>query len=157
VAGNSQVRTDAFTEFVKEVESRLQHALIARYGLQVGRESAAEALAYAWEHWDRVQKMTNPAGYLFRVGTSRSRRLRRSARALPEVSVDVARWVEPGLPSALGRLSPKQRIAVLLVHSFEYTHAEAADVMGIAAGSLRKHLSRGMAKLRKDLEVDDER
>ena len=107
MAGNPQLRTDAFTEFVKEVESRLQHALIARYGLQVGRESAAEALAYAWEHWDRVQQMTNPAGYLFRVGTSRSRRLRRSTRVLPEVSVDGARWVEPGLPSALRRLSPQ--------------------------------------------------
>ncbi len=156
MAANHQLRTDAFTEFVKEVESRLQHALIARYGLEVGRESAAEALAYAWEHWDRVQKMVNPAGYLYRVATSRSRRLRRSARVLPEVSVDAARWVEPGLPSALGRLSPNQRIAVLLVHSFEYTHAEAADAMGIAGGSLRKHLSRGMAKLKRDLEVDDE-
>lgn len=156
MAVNHRLRTDAFTEFVKEVESRLQHALIARYGLEVGRESAAEALAYAWEHWDKVQKMNNPAGYLFRVATSRSRRLRRPMRVLPEVSVDAARWVEPGLPSALGRLSLNQRIAVLLVHSFEYTHAEAADLMGIAAGSLRKHLSRGMAKLRRDLEVDGE-
>ncbi len=156
MAANHQLRTDAFTEFVKEVEGRLQHALIARHGLEVGRESAAEAFAYAWEHWDRLQKMVNPAGYLFRVATSRSRRLRKSMRVLPEVSVDTARWVEPGLPSTLGKLSPNQRVAVLLVHSFEYTHAEAADVMGIATGSLRKHLSRGMAKLRRDLEVDDE-
>ena len=156
MAANPQLRTDDFTQFVKAIESRLQHTLIARYGVEVGRESAAEALAYAWEHWDRVQTMTNPAGYLYRVATSRSRRIRRPTPVLPEVSVDSAKWVEPGLPSALGRLSPNQRIAVLLVHSFEYTHAEAADAMGITTGSIRKHLSRGMTKLRKDLEVDSE-
>jgi hypothetical protein len=60
----SQVSSDAFTEFVKEVETRLQHALVARYGLDLGRESSAEALAYAWEHWETVEPMVNPVGYL---------------------------------------------------------------------------------------------
>ena len=152
----NSLRSDSFTRFVKEVEARLQHALVARYGLDLGRESAAEALAYAWENWERVQPMTNPAGYLYRVATSRSRRMRRPTPILPEVVVDSPIWVEPHLPKALERLSANQRTAVLLVHSFEYTHSEAADVMGIAGGTLRKHLARGMTKLRSDLEVDDE-
>ncbi len=152
----NSLRSDSFTRFVKEVEPRLQHALVARYGLDLGRESAAEALAYAWEHWERVQPMANPAGYLYRVATSRSRRIRRPTPVLPRVAVDSPIWVEPHLPKALERLSANQRTAVLLVHSFEYTHSEAADVMGIAGGTLRKHLARGMTKLRSDLEVDDE-
>ena len=152
----NSLRSDSFTQFVKEVEARLQHALVARYGLDLGRESAAEALAYAWENWERVQPMVNPAGYLYRVATSRSRRMRRPTPILPEVVVDSPIWVEPHLPKALERLSANQRTAVLLVHSFEYTHSEAADVMGIAGGTLRKHLARGMTKLRSDLEVDDE-
>lgn len=156
MAAPNRLRSDAFTEFVKDVELRLQHALIARFGLEMGREGAAEALAYAWEHWDNVKTMSNPAGYLYRVAASRSRRIRRPTPVLPEVAEGTANWVEPGLPAALGRLSTNQRISVFLVHSFEYTHAEAAEVMGISAGTLRVHLSRGMAKLRKDLEVEDE-
>jgi len=152
----NSLRSDSFTKFVKEVEARLQHALVARYGLDLGRESAAEALAYAWEHWERVQPMANPAGYLYRVATSRSRRIRRPTPVLPEVALDSPIWVEPHLPKALERLSANQRTAVLLVYSFEYTHSEAADVMEIAGGTLRKHLARGMTKLRADLEVDDE-
>ena len=40
--------TDSFTEFVREAEPRLRHALCAAFGGEVGRESAAEALAYGW-------------------------------------------------------------------------------------------------------------
>lgn len=152
----SQLRTESFTQFVKEVEARLQHALVARYGVDLGRESAAEALAYAWEHWEKVEPMVNPVGYLYRTATSRSRRIRRPTPALPEVAPDAPMWVEPSLPRALERLSANQRTAILLVYSFEYTHSEAADAMAIAGGTLRKHLARGMAKLRSDLEVTDE-
>lgn len=149
-----QTRVDSFTEFVRGVESRLQVALISRYGPDLGRETAAEALAYAWENWDKVKTMENAAGYLYRVATSRARRLVRRPVALPDVHGDPWPWVEPGLPAALKRLTANQRTAVLLVHSFAYTHAEVADVMGIATGTVRKHLERGMAKLRAALEVD---
>lgn len=149
-----QTRVDSFTEFVREVETRLQTALVARYGPDLGPESAAEALAYAWEHWDRVREMENPAGYLYRVATSRVRRLRRRPPRLPEVEHQHWPWVEPGLPAALEDLTNRQRTVVLLVHSFGYTHAETADVLGVATGTVRKHLERGMAKLRAALEVD---
>ncbi|MEE9205763.1 MAG: sigma factor-like helix-turn-helix DNA-binding protein [Acidimicrobiia bacterium] len=136
------------------METRLQTALIARYGPDLGQESAAEALAYAWEHWDRVRGMENPPGYLYRVATSRVRHLRRRPPRLPEVEAQGWPWVEPGLPAALRKLSNKQRTAVLLIHSFGYTHAETAVVLGVATGTVRKHLERGMAKLRAALEVD---
>lgn len=41
--------TESFTVFVKEVEPRLRHALVAVYGQEQGRDATAEALAYAWE------------------------------------------------------------------------------------------------------------
>jgi DNA-directed RNA polymerase specialized sigma24 family protein len=145
---------DSFTEFVRDVESRLQRSLIARYGSDLGRETTAEALAYAWEHWDRVRLMGNPAGYLYRVATSRARRFRPPLAVMPDVRTAEWPWVEPGLPKALGRLSPNQRTVVLLVHSFGYTHAEAGRILGVTTGTVRKHLERGMAKLRSDLEVD---
>ena len=63
-----QTSADVFTEFARRLEPDLRRALTAGFGSGVGREAAAEALTHAWEHWDRVQGMANPSGYLFRVG-----------------------------------------------------------------------------------------
>jgi hypothetical protein len=41
----------SFEAFVADAEPRLRHALVAAYGFEEGRDAAAEALAYAWEHW----------------------------------------------------------------------------------------------------------
>jgi DNA-directed RNA polymerase specialized sigma24 family protein len=51
------VSPDGFPAFFAETEPRLRRALVAAYGPQRGREAAAEALAYAWQHWDRVGGM----------------------------------------------------------------------------------------------------
>src|SRR6476660_7757349 len=53
---------DGFEAFVATHERRLRQALTASFGIDRGREAAADALAYAWEHWDRVAAMANPAG-----------------------------------------------------------------------------------------------
>ncbi len=65
-----------FSEFVRTTEARLHRALIAQLGWDRGREATAEAFAYSWEHWDRVNAMSDSAGYLFRVDKSRVRRPR---------------------------------------------------------------------------------
>ena len=56
-----------FEAFVFANEPTLHRALVAAYGYEDGREAAAEAFAYAWEHWTRVRDMPNAVGYLFRV------------------------------------------------------------------------------------------
>lgn len=43
-------------------EPRLRRALCAAYGMELGREATAEALAYAREHWRRLRVTDNPAG-----------------------------------------------------------------------------------------------
>lgn len=140
-----------FTEFVTTNEPKLRVSLIAMYGPERGREAAAEALAYAWEHWERIRSMERPVGYLFRVGQTRTRH-KRFPPAF-EVSSDHLPWVEPGLPEALGRLSPRQRTAVVLVHAYDWTHAEAAEVLRVRTPTVKKHVQRGLAKLRRSLGV----
>jgi len=150
-----QTRELTFAEFHARAEPKLRRALIARYGGEVGREAAAEALAYGWENWHRVRAMDNPIGYLYRVGQSRSRRLW-PRRAVFETGPDpVLPRVEPGLPAALNKLSPRQRQAVVMVHGFEYTHQEVADLLGISRSSIQNHVERGLSKLRSELEVTD--
>jgi RNA polymerase sigma-70 factor (ECF subfamily) len=144
---------DEFTVFVKEMEPRLSYALAASYGVEVGRESTADALAYAWEHWDSVRAMENPGGYLCRVGQSSARRYRRSGPLFPSVTPAELPEVEPGLPVALGSLSEAQRTAVVLVHVLEWTEREAAGLLGVDRSTIRRHRDRGLAKLREALEV----
>ena len=64
-----------FESFVCATETRLREALSAALGTDAGREATAEALAYAWAHWDRVSAMENPAGYLYLLGRRRGRRM----------------------------------------------------------------------------------
>jgi DNA-directed RNA polymerase specialized sigma24 family protein len=136
---------------------RLRQALVARFGWQLGTEAWQDAAAYGWEHRDRLADMDNPVGYLFRVAQTSVRRQLRWARQvdLPAPPPDRLPDVEPGLPAALAALSPRQRVAVMLVHAHGWTHDEAASVLGIDVSSLRNHLRRGLDKLRHDLGVDE--
>ena len=148
-----QTSGHTFAEFHLRAEPQMRRALIARYGGEVGREAAAEALAYSWEHWDRVQSMSNPLGYLDRVGQSKSRRLWPRRGVFETKGASELPWIEPGLPPALNKLSVRKRKVVVLVHGFEYTHQEVADLLGISRSSVQIHVERGLARLRTDLEV----
>lgn len=146
-------RAPRFEEFVDDVEPRLRAALVSLYGPEEGRDATAEALAYAWEHWARVMTMANPAGYLFRVGQSRSRRRREPpVHAAPESTDHV---FEPGLEDALRKLSEHQRVAVVLVHGLGYSVADVADLLEIQPTTVRNHLERGLRRLRRSLGADD--
>jgi RNA polymerase sigma-70 factor (ECF subfamily) len=138
---------ESFTAFVAEVEPRLRHALTAAVGRERGREAAAEALAYGWEHWERIRQMENPAGYLYRVGRSRARNRRLRTRFEAAAAARIPE-VEPALLQAVRRLSERQRTAVFLVHGMQWRRSEVADLLGISPTAVGTHLERGLAKLR---------
>ncbi len=143
-----------FTRFVKEVEPRLSYAFFAAYGPEVGSEVTAESLAYAWENWSRVRRMDNPAGYLFRVGQSKSRWYYRRRVCFPNAAPRSGiPEIEPRLPGLLEQLTRNQRLAVVLVHGMEWTEQEVAELIGLSRSTVRTHLERGLARLRDELEV----
>ena len=142
-----------FEAFVREAEPRLSRALAAAYGFEDGRDATAEALAYAFEHWTRLQHIANLPGYLFRVGQSRGRQRRQPVVfAVPE-GTDYS--FEPGLPEALASLTQRQRLAVVLVHGYGYTLREVAELTGIRPTTVQNHLTRGLARLRTRMGVTD--
>ena len=141
-----------FEAFVERVETRLRVALIAVFGPEDGRDAAAAALAFAFEEWDRVSQMENPAGYLYRVGRS-SQRKRKQPLWL-DVPAEVVPLVEPGLPAAMSELSEKQRLAVVLVHAYAWRRSEVAELAGVSISSIDTHLARGLSKLRRSLGVE---
>ena len=93
-----ETKAEAFTSFVEAHEASLRAALTAVLGTEVGREAAAEALAYGWANWDRVSTMDNPIGYLYRMGRNLGRRMHRRRRVLLPTTEAVGEpLVEPGL------------------------------------------------------------
>ena len=149
-------RTEAFTAFARDAGERVRRALVATYGPELGAEATAEALAYGWEHWARLEAMDNPAGYLYRVGRTKARgRLRRKEPSLPAVEGSAGEaWVEPGLPKSLGRLTGKQRAAVVLIHGYGWSYQEVSDVLGVGRSTVQQHVERALRHLREDLGVD---
>lgn len=150
-----QIRADGFVEFVQTNERRLRHALTAALGLEAGREAAAEALAYGWEHWERVGVMANPVGYLYTVGRSKGRKLLSWSRPVfPAIPEDRTPWFEPGLPAALAALPEKERAVLLLLYGYGWHMTEVAETLGVAKSTVQTHAERGMRKLRHKLGVE---
>ena len=96
---------------------------------------------------------------------------RRSRKPTAELSVGVAASVRSSEPApdeevvhaagdgptalALAALPELQREAVVLRHVADLSTAEAAEAMGCPTGTLKSHLSRGLAALRAALEEAD--
>ena len=142
-----------YEDFVRRDGARLRAGLVAAYGPEVGADACAEALAYGFEHWDRVGPMANPAGYLYRVGQSEARRHFRAPGFLPVRSASGEPEFEPALAPALEALTEQQRVGVVLVHALGWTLRETAEVLDVDVSTLRTHIARAMAKLRTALEV----
>ena len=145
-------RVDTFTRFVEDYEPRLRQSLMAACGGEIGRDAAAEALVYGWDNWDRIGRMENPSGYLFKVGLSRGRNALSKRRPLFD-PVEPARIpdVEPRLPEALAGLSERQRTVVVLIHCFQWTQSEVAGLLSLSKTTVQNHLERGMSALRREI------
>lgn len=139
-----------FKAFFDATEPRMRAAMVAAFGGETGRDAAAEAFRYGWEHRTRVLAMDNPAGFLFQVGRRWGRRQRgRSRRQIGfEIDAPSSSSYEPGLAVALESLSVRQRQALVLVHGYGLTHIEAAELLGLSRSSIQNHVERGLNKMR---------
>jgi DNA-directed RNA polymerase specialized sigma24 family protein len=157
VTGRVRSELVEFTTFVRDVEPKLLHALVAHYGPVDGREATVDALSWAWENWARLADVDNKLGYLYRVGQSATRRY--ASRPVPRLlHVTVQQSppdIDPGLLPALARLSEQQRTAVVLVHAFGWTQTEVAHLLDVTVSTVREHITRGLSRLRAQLEVSD--
>lgn len=147
----------SFQSFLSEAGPRLERALIAAYGLEIGTEAFAEAVVVGWERWAELSSMANPAGYLYRVGQSQARpHIRWSARrdsfagslSDPPVVDPATDPVVMDAIAALGQLRREQRVAVLMVRAWGFTYAETAAVLDASEAAVANHVRRGIALLR---------
>lgn len=149
-ARRSEPTGDAALErLLIDARPRLVRALYAVRGHDGAPDAADEAIAWGWEHGEKLLAMENPVGYLYRVALTRSAPRKRPT--LPPVEPSRLPEVEPGLVPALLDLPERQRCAVWLVHACEWTPAEVAEALGIARTTVGNHVARGMSALRLSL------
>lgn len=122
---------------------------------------AAETLARTLSSWSRVQGYAEP--FVIRVATN---------LALDEIRKRKRRWNLDHLPpphspqedvaprlvlvAALGRLSARQRQVLVLRYVVGLNEQEVADVLRIDPGTVKVHVRRGLASLRRRYGVAPE-
>lgn len=118
-------------------------------------DAAQEAFVQAWLKWSRVSGLEKPEAWLRRVAVNRllngRRSLSRRAVALlrlqpRESAVDVDGRLD--LAAALRTLPARQRMAVVLRYVGDLSVAEIGEAMGVAEGTVHRHLHRGRSRLR---------
>jgi len=123
---------------------------------------AAEACARAYVHWRKIGGQDWREAWVARVATNLAldavrKRSRLSDAEVAEAAAeddDVA--IRLALVDALTRLPKRQREVVALRHLAGLSEKECATALEVSAGSVKTHLSRGLAALRSHLgaEID---
>lgn len=150
-----RLQSEAFSSAMAQ-QPKLRQALIAKYGLDLGEQAVAAAMAWAWEHQDRLVGLTGMRAYLFRVAQSSMRRSwvwskRNSAKFPPEGAAVETGFIDEALDLAdlLRKLPQKQRTCVLLVYAHGWPYRDVAELLEISVDAVNNHTHRGMAALRK--------
>jgi RNA polymerase sigma-70 factor, ECF subfamily len=123
----------------------------------IAEEAVGEAFARATAHVDTLR---DPVAWLYRVAfnvaNDELRRERRHGGEQPDVPRTPPEFA--GLFDALKRLPPRERAVMTLFYVLDLPVADVAARLGIAAPTVRVHLTRGrrhLAALLGDDEVDD--
>ena len=106
-------------------------------------------------------KVTNPRAYLYRAVYHRALDLRRGAarrhrREMVTASSQYVVEAEPSLDAqrALDHLSAQQRAVVFLTYWADLTPLQAAELLDVSEGTVRKQLARARTTLRRVLDAD---
>jgi RNA polymerase sigma-70 factor, ECF subfamily len=149
--------------FAKRYERLVRACLLLTGRATEGEDLAQEAMARVLERWDRVSKMDDPEGYLYRTALNVHR------KALRRLAVAARRQVvrDPSddpdatdrrldLLRAIRSLPRAQREALVLVEWLGYSAEEAGRFLGIEPASVRGRLHRAREGLRQLYGGSDE-
>jgi RNA polymerase sigma-70 factor, ECF subfamily len=126
-------------------------------------DAAQEAFVRAFAALGDFDETRPLAPWLARIAANRAIDLLRRERRLYAVDPgELAHLVLPyeeiradnDVAAAVARLDVDRRVVIVLHYWLDYSLEEIADVLGIPAGTVASRLSRGLADLRSELEVD---
>jgi len=145
-----------FSDFYRATFGPVSGAARAFCGnADVAHESTQEAFAKAFARWPRLAQQQWAQAW---VTTTALNLCRRRLRRRPPVASDAQTVAGPTtdrieLLTALRALPDRQRQAVVLHYLADCPVATVADLMGLSEGTVKSHLFKARAALRKSLEV----
>ena len=147
----------AFADWVRPQVDRMAR-LAARLAPDADRDDIVqEALVRAWQKRHQFDPARTPGKWLLAITADRARRARRRRRpsiVLGELPGRVrAADDRVDVEFAIGRLPPRQRLAVDCFYFVGLSVAETAAVMGCSEGTVKSTLSDARLRLRGMLEV----
>jgi RNA polymerase sigma-70 factor (ECF subfamily) len=148
-----------FAEFFRGSWEPCLRAVVAVVGSsELAEDQVAEAFARAWGSWRKVRRHPAPRAWVVRTAlNSGASWWRRRRRELPLAGQDVTAPGDLGsgldatLLTAIWGLPARQREVIALRIFLDLDTATIASQLGIEAGTVRMHLSRGIAALRREL------
>ncbi|HVI32979.1 RNA polymerase sigma factor [Phenylobacterium sp.] len=158
VAAAKDGSTDAFSRLVERHQQALRAFLRRTCGdWALADDLAQETFLAAWSKIGRLQAGASVRAWLCGIGYNKHlTALRGAARSRareavyeserPPASAALAED-RLALDAAMADLPPDQRACVALCLAADFSHAEAADALGLPLGTVKSHVSRGRARL----------
>ncbi|WP_298975435.1 RNA polymerase sigma factor [uncultured Roseobacter sp.] len=127
-----------------------------------------DTLVKAWTNIDKFQSGTNMRAWLFTILRNTYYSSRRKANrevadidgahteALAEKPAHDGRLQMTDFRDAFAQLSDEQREALLLVGASGFSYEEAADMCGVAVGTIKSRTNRARQKLAELMHIDDD-
>jgi RNA polymerase sigma factor (sigma-70 family) len=124
-------------------------------------DALQDAMFKAWKSWNSLRNEDARSTWLIRICVNHCINRRKGLRLLGFATAprhEDAAAADPrfegrlvDLDRSYRKLSPKQRAAVFLHYHHGYSIDECADLMTCGAGSVRTHLARALASMRKEM------
>lgn len=158
------IRDDTFARMVAQEEGYVRSFLRRLCGDDAD-DIAQEAFVTAWSRMDRLREGASFRSFICGIAyrkalSSRRARNRSDSRNFAWLGSQV-QTEQPthderlSADAALAHLPADQRAAVLLCLAGDFTHAEAADVLGLPLGTIKTHIAKGRARLAALMGVED--
>jgi RNA polymerase sigma-70 factor (ECF subfamily) len=122
--------------------------------VDLATDSVDEALVRAYQRWEQVGRLDNPAGWVYRVGLNHARsRVRRLLRRVPSPTTDAVEFAvaDPAIDDAIAELSHDHRTVVVCRLLLGWSEAQTADALAIRPGTVKSRLHRATNQLERRL------
>lgn len=164
MAADQWERRVALERLIGAQQRRLFHialAIVRDHG--EAEDAVQESFLLAWRRWDSVRDEEKRESWLTTICVRQCIRRRTGLRRWTVASAHAATPAPEqvrfqgrllDLDRAQANLSSQQRAALVLSYHHGYSADQCAELMGLSPGTVRSHLARALAALRREMSDD---